>query len=123
MLERIKAESWFCFGEKSSVLPAWDIRHVEYLGWMIGLRGLRGRWEMVGDFLRSLELVEERFKVDGGLLLVNVKGDTGKGGWIGMLLLLGGGEEDEEAVVDFRLDALLLFLIVLSSYGFDVVDL
>jgi hypothetical protein len=122
MLERIKAESWFCFGEKSSVLPAWDIRHVEYLGWMIGLRGLRGRWEIVGDFLRSLELVEERFKVvEGGLLLVNVKGDTGKGGWIGMLLLLGGDEDDD--AVDFRLDALLLFLIVLCSYGFDVVDL
>ena len=43
---------------------------------------------MVGDFLRSLELVDERFKVVDGGLFVNVKGDTGKGGWIGMLLLL-----------------------------------
>ena len=43
---------------------------------------------MVGDFLRSLELVDERFKVVDGGLFVNVKGDPGKGGWLGMLLLL-----------------------------------
>ena len=40
------------------------------------------------DFLRSLELVDERFKVVDAGLFVNVKGDTGKGGCIGMLLLL-----------------------------------
>ena len=61
---------------------------VAYFGWIMGLRCLRGRWEMVGDFLRSLELVDERFKVVDGGLFVNVKGDTGKDGWIGMLLLL-----------------------------------
>ena len=90
----------------------------------MGLRGLRGRWDIVGDFLRSFELVDERFKVVDAGLFVNVKGDTGKGGCIGMLLLLlllGGDEEDD--AVDFKLDALLLFLIVLSSYGFDVVAL
>ena len=89
----------------------------------MGLKGLRGRWDIVGDFLRSLELVDERFKVVDAGLFVNVKGDTGKGGCIGMLLLLLGGDEEEDNAVDFTLDALLLFLIVLSSYGFDVVDL
>jgi hypothetical protein len=80
----------------------------------MGLRGLRGRWDIVGDFLRSLEFVDERFKVVDAGLFVNVKGDTGKGGCIGMLLLLLGGDEEDDAV-DFKLDALLLFLIVLSS--------
>ena len=78
---------------------------------------------MGGDFLRSLELVDERFKVVDGGLFVNVKGDTGKGGCIGMLLLLLLVDGEDDDAVDFRLDALLLFLIVLSSYGFDVVDL
>ena len=51
---------------------------------------------------------------EGGLLvLFNVKGDTGKGGWKGMLLLVNGDDDDD--AVDFKLDALLLFLIVLSS--------
>ena len=69
-------------------MPAWERRDVAYLWWIMGLRGLRGRWDIVGDFLRSFELVDERFKVVDAGLFVNVKGDTGKGGCIGMLLLL-----------------------------------
>lgn len=117
MLERIKAESWFSFEEKSSVLPAWERSEVAYLG-IIGLRGLRGGWEIVVDFLRSLELVDERFRVVEEGLLFKVKGETGKGGWKGtvlcglLLLLLLLADADD---VDFRLDALLLFLIVLIS--------
>ena len=97
-------------------MPACERRDVAYLGWIIGLRGLRGgTWEIVVDFLMSLEFVEERFKVveEGLLVVFNVKGDTGKGGWMivcGLLLLV-----DDDDVVDFKLDALLLFLIVLSS--------
>ena len=104
-------------------MPAWESSDVAYLGWIIGLRGLRGRWDIDGDFLRSLEFVDERFKVVDAGLFVNVKGDTGKGGCIGMLLLLLLGGDGEDDAVDFKLDALLLFLIVLSSYGFDVVAL